>query len=109
MDILHHQINVLAIVVSLKVFYDVGVVKCVQDPNLFNDLVDVLSEFVLIQDFDSNFVTNIVLVVGHEHSAEGSNAEDFRIGVDNVAQFQLVNTLLLTASNSRDTLSIQGF
>ena len=48
MDILHHQINVLAIVVSLKVFYDVGVVKCVQDPNLFNDLVDVLSQFVLI-------------------------------------------------------------
>ena len=54
-DIFHNQVDILIVIISLKVFHNIRMIKFVEDRYFFYDAIDVLFQFVLIQDFYCNF------------------------------------------------------
>ena len=107
-DVLHHQVDVLVVIVSLEVLDDVRVVQFVKDRHFFNDAVDILFELMLVKNFDRDFKVFIMSVGRHEHSAKGAHSQDFGFGVDHVVELELVDSLLLSASVGRNLLAIEG-
>ena len=54
-DVLHDQVDILIVIISLKVFHNIRMIEFVKDRYFLYDAIDVLFQFVLIQDFYCNF------------------------------------------------------
>ncbi len=78
-NVLHHQVDVLLIVVCFVVLDDVRVVKLVKDADFFHDAVDVGAKLLFVEDFDSNLEVLVMLIRSQEDAAEGTNTEDFSL------------------------------
>lgn len=61
--VLHHQVDVLQVVVRLVVLDDVGVVKRVKDGDFFHDAVDVIHKLILVQNLDGDLEVRVMLVI----------------------------------------------
>lgn len=93
-DVLHHQVDVLQVVVSLVVLYDVGVIEGVQDGDLLVYAVNVLLELIFVQHLNGDLLIS-VYVVGQVNFGKFAFADNFRLRVDLVVLAQLMHTLLL--------------
>ena len=60
--VLHHQVDVLLVIVGLVVLDDIGVVEGVQDGNFFHDTVDIISELDFIEDLDRDLKVFVMLI-----------------------------------------------
>ena len=105
-DVLHHQVDVLQVVVSLVVLHDVGVIEGVQDGDLLHYAVNVVHELIFVQHLDGNLELSVVFVVGQENTAECASAEHLRLRVDLVIAAQLSHTLLLATLANLDDLAL---
>ena len=74
-DVLHDHVDVLDIVVSLIVTYNIGVVERLKGSDLLLHAVDVLRKSDFVDDLDGNLEVGIVLVSSKEYLAEGALAE----------------------------------
>ena len=73
-DELHHQVNVLLIVVSLVILDDIRVIELMHNRNFLHDAVDVVSEFHFVHDLNGNFESAISLILSAEDTSESTNA-----------------------------------
>ena len=105
-DVLHHEVDVLEIVVGLVVLDDVGVVEGVQDGDLLHDAVNVVHELVLVQHFDGDLEVRVVLVVREEDATERASAQHLGFRVDLIVLSELGNTLLLASLADFDHLPL---
>ena len=94
---LHDQVNVLLVVVGFVILDNVGVVQLVENCNLLHDHVDVVCQFDLVEHFDSDLETFIVLVLCLEDFSEGSGSEHLCVVIDVVVLFELPHALLSRA------------
>ena len=101
-DELHHQVNVLLIVVSLVVLDDIWVIELMHNRDFLHDAVDVVSEFHFVHDLNGNLERAISLILSAEDTSESTNAQHLGIGVDMVILLKLVNTLLLISFSDFD-------
>ena len=74
-DVLHHEVDVLEIVIGLVVLDDVGVVEGMQDGDLLHDTVNVVHELVFVEHFNGDLEVRVVLVVREEDTAKRASAE----------------------------------
>ena len=74
MDVLHHQVDVLLIVIGLVVLDNMRMVELVKNSNLLHDAVNVLSQLLLVKHLDGHQVIWIEFVVGLEDSAKGTSS-----------------------------------
>ena len=95
--VLHHQIDVLLVVVGLVVLHDVGVVQFVQDCHFFHDAVDVGPQLLFVQHLDGHLEILVMLVRCQEHTTEGTHSEHLRLGVNVIVLLELVHSLLFVA------------
>ena len=61
-NVLHDEVDVLLIVVSLVILYDVRVIKRVQDCYLFHDAVNIVPQFDFVKNLDGNLKVFVMLV-----------------------------------------------
>ena len=94
-DELHHQVNVLLIVVSLVILDDIRVIELMHNRDFLHDAVDVISEFHFVHDLNGNLKRAISLILGAEDTSKRTNTEHFGIWVDMIILLKLVDTLLL--------------
>ena len=95
--VLHHQVDELRIIVRFVVLDDVGVVEIVQDIDLFYDVRNAVTHFLLVQHFDSNLKILIMLVRSLKHAAVCTCAKNFCLRVDVVVLLELCHALLLVS------------
>jgi len=105
-NIFHNKINVLRIIVGLEILHNVGMIEPVQDGDLFHDAVDILRQFVFIEDFNRNMEVFLELIRRHEYSTEGSNSENFGLIIDDIVLFELMHTLLLSTLVDRNLCAL---
>ena len=101
-DKLHHQVNVLLIVVSLVVLYDIRVIELMHNRDLLHDAVDVVTKFHFVHDLNGNLKRAISLILSAEDTSKCTNTEHLGIRVDMVILLKLVNTLLLISFSDFD-------
>ena len=94
-DVLHHQVDVLLVVVSLVVLNDVGVIEGVQDGDLLDYAVNVFLELIFVQHLNGDLLIRVMNFVGQENARKCAFADNFRLRVDPVVAAQLSHTLLL--------------
>ena len=95
--VLHHQVDVLLVVVGLVVLHDVGVVQLVQDCHFFHDTVDVGPQLLFVQHLDGHLEILVMLVRCKEHSTKGTHSEHLRLGVNVIVLLEFVHSLLFVA------------
>jgi len=105
-DILHDQVDILFINVSLIILHDVWVVQSCQDPHLFLDGLEVVLQLLLVHDFDSHLMLLVVLVESQEDLSESTATQDLSVIVDLVILFQLLCALLLAGFESHIAILI---
>ena len=88
---LHHQINIFRVVVSLVILHDVGMVQSIQNSDLLQNGLELILQFLFIHDFNGN-LHPVVLVPRKVNSTECALAQHLCVIV-NVVVFQ---KLLLT-------------
>ena len=96
-NIFHDEVDVFLIIVSFVILDNVGVVQLVENCNLLHDHVDVVCQFDLVEHFDSDLETFIVLVLCLEDFSEGSGSEHLCVVIDVVVLFELPHALLSRA------------
>ena len=72
--VLHHQVDVLLIIVRFIVLDDVGVVERVQNGHFLHDAIDVITQLYLVEDLYGNLEVFIVLVRREEDTAKCANS-----------------------------------
>jgi len=110
-DVLHDQVDILLVDVSLVIFDDVRVIKLCEDLDFFLDCLKVILELVFIHDLDCHLVISIMLVVGQEYLSERSRSKHLGIVIDVIVLLKLFGTLLLGRFelNVTFTLSLATF
>lgn len=103
-DVLHHQVDVLGVVVRFVVLHNVRVVQLVQNGHFFHYACDIVTQFVLVEHFDGNLEIGVKFVCGHENAPKCSRSKHTRILRNIVVLFQLVNALLLATLTHRDRM-----
>ena len=94
-DVLHNQVDVFVVVVSLEVLNDVWVIQIIQGCNFVDNQIYVLAEFLFVHDLDCNLEVLVVLVSGHEHFAKTARSKYLGLRIYTVILLQLVNTLAM--------------
>ena len=96
-DVLHHQIDVLLIVVRFVILDDVWVIQLVENRHFFHDAVDVSSQLLFVEHLDGNLEVLVMLVRREKHATECANTKNFRFGIDVVVLLEFVHSLLLVS------------
>ena len=75
MDILHNEVDVLRIIVSLMIFYNVGMVKLVENCNLLHDAINIIFKLLFVKHLNCDKMVWIVVIVSLEHSSKGTDSK----------------------------------
>ena len=105
-DILHDQVNVHSIVVSLIILHDIRMIQRVQSLNLIHDIAKILAKSIFVQDFNGDFDIRIMLICCQEDLAKGSCSEHLRLMINVIVLFQLMDALLSKALSSDELLPV---
>ena len=79
MDILHNEVDVFRIIVSLMIFYNVGMVKLVENCNLLHDAINIIFELLFVKHLNCDKMVWIVVIVSLEYSSKGTYSKHLRL------------------------------
>ena len=80
--VLHHQVDILGIVVRLVILHDVGVIERVKDSDFLHDAVNIIPQLDFIKHLNSNLEIRAVNVRSVEDTSEGANSKHLGVRVD---------------------------
>ena len=103
-DHFHDQVNVLLVIVRLIVLDDVGMVERIQCLYFLHNVVEILTQFALIEHFDCNLDASIKTILGLEDASKGPRPQNLRMLVNYVVLLQLSDALLFEGLPSRKLL-----
>ena len=95
--ILHHQVDVLRVIVRFVVLDDIRVIKRVQNMHLLHYAINIVPQLNFIENLYGNLEIVIMLVHRLKDSSEGTDAQNFRLRVNMIVLLQLMNSLLLVS------------
>lgn len=94
-DILHDEINIFFIDISLIILNDIWVIKFCQNFNLFLDGFEVTLKLSFVENLDSHFKFLVVDIMRKKNFTERSCTKNLSVVIDVIVQFQFSSTLLL--------------
>ena len=97
MDILHDKVNVLLIIISLIILYNVWMIKLVENGDFLHDAINIVSQLLLVQYFDCNEMIWVKFVVGLKDSSKGTDSKDLSLCINMIVLLQLVYSLLFAS------------
>ena len=97
MDVLHDKVDVLLVVISLVILYNVWMVKLIENGDFLHDAINIVSEFLLVQHFDGNEMIWVKFIVSLEYSSKGTDSQDLGLCINVVVLFELVHSLLFAS------------
>ena len=71
-NVLHDEVDVFLVDVSLIILHDIGVVQIGEDVHLLHNCLQLIVQLLLVENLDGHLVIIIVLVVSQENFAERS-------------------------------------
>ena len=73
--VLHNQVDILSIIVSLVILDNIRVIERVQYGNFLHDAVNIIPQLNLVKHFNRDLEIRVVNVRSMEHTTEGSDTE----------------------------------
>ena len=71
-DVLHDEVDIFLVDVSLIILHDIGVVQIGENVDLLHDGLELIVQLLLVENLDGDLVITIVLVVSQENFAKRS-------------------------------------
>ena len=97
-NILHDEINIFFIDISLIILDDIWMIKFCQNFDLFLDGFEVSLKLSFVENLDCHLKILVVDIVCKENFTEGSCTKDLSVVIDVIIQFQFSSALLLNRS-----------